>query len=258
MGSARKGEGMTRATAVNPRKLFLDERKADAEESQTANGGNCQAVIDYVIDLFTRRVYNEGDRLPPERELSEAIGTSRATVREAMKVLQYMGFVKSIQGSGNYIATDFSDSIGRTLRILYLRNDISNDEFASFRLALEREAFDYALDNVTDEQLQEMLQTVNLMDVTTDQSLINALDEHLHSLLVQASGNEIVILTHSALTGIREIYMRTYINIMVTIREGGYQELQKWHHGIVDALINHDREAGHKALEGHYTFQKKA
>ncbi len=248
---------MTTIAVPNHQIIGQDNENSGLSENAASRGGNCQTVIDYVIDLLSRRAYNEGDQLPPERELAKETGVSRATVREAIKVLNYMGVVKSIQGSGNYIRTDYSESIGRTLRILYLRKDISNDEFASFRLALEREAFDYALENAKEEQLQELQQVVNLMDITTDQNLINSLDERLHSLLVQASGNQLVIMTHSALTGIREIYMKTYINIMVTIREGGYAELQKWHHGIVDALVRHDREAGHRALEGHYTFQKQ-
>ena len=249
---------MTYPRAVNQNKPIPGSELGDTVENPESFAGSCENVIDHIVDLISQRVYNEGDKLPPERELSEEIGASRSTVREAIKVLNYMGLVRSVQGSGNYIATDYSDNIGRILRILYLRQDISNDEFASFRLALEKEAFDYALDNITEEQLKELSQVVNLMDVTTDQRLINILDERLHSLLVQASGNQIVITTHRALSGIREIYMRTYINIMVTIRDGGYRELQKWHHGIVDALIHRDKKAGHLALEGHYTFQKES
>lgn len=41
-----------------------------------------------------------GDRLPSERALAESFGISRASVREAIRVLEAMGLVRSGVGSG--------------------------------------------------------------------------------------------------------------------------------------------------------------
>src|SRR6201999_4293955 len=42
----------------------------------------------------------EGDRLPPERELSTTFGVSRVTLREAIKALRDGGLVESRRGRG--------------------------------------------------------------------------------------------------------------------------------------------------------------
>lgn len=48
--------------------------------------------------------YVEGDRLPPERELAALLGVSRTTVREALKRLAAWGYIRSVQGGGNYVS----------------------------------------------------------------------------------------------------------------------------------------------------------
>lgn len=45
----------------------------------------------------------EGQRLPPERELSTQLGVSVGTLRKALKELETQGMLERVQGSGNYI-----------------------------------------------------------------------------------------------------------------------------------------------------------
>jgi GntR family transcriptional regulator len=45
-----------------------------------------------------------GDRLPPERELSETLGVNRMTLRQALRVLDAQGLLIRQQGSGTYVA----------------------------------------------------------------------------------------------------------------------------------------------------------
>lgn len=45
----------------------------------------------------------DGQKLPPEREMAASYGISVGTLRKALAHLIEMGFVKSLQGSGNYI-----------------------------------------------------------------------------------------------------------------------------------------------------------
>jgi len=44
------------------------------------------------------------EKLPTERELSEVLTVSRSSVREGLRVLEILGFVKSKQGNGTYVS----------------------------------------------------------------------------------------------------------------------------------------------------------
>ncbi len=45
----------------------------------------------------------DGERLPPERELAKQYGTTVRTLRKSLDKLANEGFLKRIQGSGNYV-----------------------------------------------------------------------------------------------------------------------------------------------------------
>ena len=44
-----------------------------------------------------------GDKLPPEREMSEIYNISRNSVREALRSLEVLGLVECRHGEGNFI-----------------------------------------------------------------------------------------------------------------------------------------------------------
>jgi GntR family transcriptional regulator, transcriptional repressor for pyruvate dehydrogenase complex len=52
-------------------------------------------VVDSGLDI--------GDRLPPERELAERLGVSRASVKQAIVVLEVQGMVEVRHGGGTYL-----------------------------------------------------------------------------------------------------------------------------------------------------------
>ena len=55
-----------------------------------------------------------GGRLPVESELSEALGVSRNTVREAVRVLAHVGMLETRQGDGTYVRA--TRDAGETLK----------------------------------------------------------------------------------------------------------------------------------------------
>lgn len=58
-----------------------------------------QRLREHVADSGLRA----GDRLPPERELAERLGVSRASVKQAIVVLEVQGLVEVRHGGGTYL-----------------------------------------------------------------------------------------------------------------------------------------------------------
>lgn len=58
-----------------------------------------QKVYEDIIEQFKNMIYSgqlqKGDKLPPERELCQMLGVSRASMREALRAMEVMGIVDS-------------------------------------------------------------------------------------------------------------------------------------------------------------------
>lgn len=60
-------------------------------------------VYNKLFKMITEGTFPEGSRLPSEPELSKSLGVSRATLRQALVLLQDDGLVNNIRGKGNFI-----------------------------------------------------------------------------------------------------------------------------------------------------------
>ena len=54
-----------------------------------------QSVINCLTDAIRSGELKPGDRIPPEPELAESLGVARSSVREAIKILTYLGVLES-------------------------------------------------------------------------------------------------------------------------------------------------------------------
>jgi GntR family transcriptional repressor for pyruvate dehydrogenase complex len=63
-----------------------------------------ESVVAYIRRLIESGEHKAGDRLPPERELAQLIGVSRASVRAGLRSLATVGIVEARQGAGTFVA----------------------------------------------------------------------------------------------------------------------------------------------------------
>ncbi|MFC4259015.1 FadR/GntR family transcriptional regulator [Marinobacter lacisalsi] len=126
-----------------------------------------------------------GERLPVEAELAEALGVSRNTVREAVRVLAHVGMLETRQGDGTYVRSirDPGESLRRVARSR-LQDQLE------VRIMLETEAASLAARRRTEEDLRRM--TAALDDRARSGDDLTARvhhDERFHHALVEAAHN---------------------------------------------------------------------
>lgn len=211
-------------------------------------------VIHYVISEIISKHYDIGDRLPTERELAEQFQVSRATVREALKALSYLGFVSSTQGSGNYVTDDYEKTVAYIMYVMYSRGDISFDDFTEFRIMLEIHSFELAINNASNEQKIRMADLAAFMDTCEEPNEIIEADKQFHTILAEASGNKLIIMNYYAWSSVLSSYMHETYHKRVSVRQNGFKALQKYHHEIINALILKNPAAGIKAIRNHFAL----
>ena len=59
-----------------------------------------EEIVNQIKELISRGDLRPGQKIPSERELAAFLGVSRPSVREAIMVLEAMGFLESRQGGG--------------------------------------------------------------------------------------------------------------------------------------------------------------
>src|SRR5215469_15552827 len=101
-------------------------------------------VYGLVVDQLRRAIHNgsfvPGDKFPPERELSKQLGVSRASVREAIRVLEGEGYVETRRGaSGGIMVLDRAQTEARLAALRRTDGDLAILRSAFATMAASRE-----------------------------------------------------------------------------------------------------------------------
>ena len=94
-------------------------------------------VVSLIEQMCTSRDALPGDELPPEGQLAERFGVSRAVVREAMRAAEAQGFVRTRQGKPAVISEFNAQPVEDFAIRSVLRDNRSALELTEVRKALE-------------------------------------------------------------------------------------------------------------------------
>lgn len=72
-------------------------------------------VVRQLLRLIASGRLTVGERLPPERDLTQRLGVSRASLRQALTALEVMGVIQIRAGSGVYVGAPAEPSIAESL-----------------------------------------------------------------------------------------------------------------------------------------------
>ncbi|MBD8219558.1 FadR family transcriptional regulator [Microbacterium sp. CFBP 13617] len=136
-----------------------------------------------------------GDRLTPERELAAQLGVGRSSVREAIRVLEVLGVVRTATGSGPnagaMIVTTPRGGLGAFLRLQVAANGFPLADVVRTRVVLECDVAERLARG--DADLTEVTGILDAMDAADlDPVEFLALDARFHQALAEVSGNAVV------------------------------------------------------------------
>jgi GntR family transcriptional repressor for pyruvate dehydrogenase complex len=152
-----------------------------------------ERAAEQFLEMIRSQKLKCGDKLPPEQTLAQALGISRATVREALSGLKALGLIVSRSGKGNFIAED--DSVMRDWdRLLAeIRDRSAFLEAIEARRALESEVCSLAAERATQNQLAAIRAALDLGQGATSPTDFRPADYQFHLSLALASGNRLFI-----------------------------------------------------------------
>lgn len=212
-----------------------------------------QKVSNYIKNRILSGDLKPKDKIPPERELAEALNISRPSVREGLRTLENMGVIESKQGSGNFITDQFEETVTEIMSFMYVLKGMDVKQITEFRYTIEWGAMPLAVRQATKEQKTAMQLHLTMLKAIQDENMCVAHDKAIHYLLVEASGNSYMMTTYNALTRIMDLYIpKLRANIIAGMREN--HTLQIAHDMIVEGVIEGDLERGLEGLRRHFSY----
>jgi GntR family transcriptional repressor for pyruvate dehydrogenase complex len=195
--------------------------------------------------LISRGSIAPGSKFPPERELAKEFGVNRASLRQALKVLEIMGVLTQRVGDGTYLSASAETILKEPLDFLILLDDLSHHELFETRLIVEPELAARAAERATVEDLAGLRQAIMAMERSrTNQARLEA-DVAFHECVFRASGNRIChllfkVIHRSVLTSMGHLSRRVTVDRPLS-----------FHKKIYAAIRDRNAQAARTAMQEH-------
>ncbi len=179
---------------------------------KTSHNRVFQDLVDQIQSAILEGRLNPGDKLPPQRALMEMFQTSRASIREALRVLEQKGLIEvklGVQG-GAVVKTADTDPVSEVLTLLIHQKQVSLEHLEEFRLSVEGDVTALAARNARPEDVEHLRSILaearsRLREAPPDSSALVQIDIRLHIALAEISGNPVfaavVKMVHETILG---------------------------------------------------------
>lgn len=212
-------------------------------------------VLNYLIENIKTNNIKKGSKLRTERELSELLGVSRASIREAIKILDIIGLVEKKPKSGTYVRKEFEEWYVEPISIMFKLSGVSQKDVYEFRKMIEVEVATLAAEKINDEEIEELKKCFSKMIFSDNEFERVIYDKKFHYILVKASRNSIILNSYNAMAPMLDIFT-TDIRTVVIDKEGE-EAVKKLHENIFYAIVDRNVEKAKEAMKVHMDMINK-
>jgi GntR family transcriptional repressor for pyruvate dehydrogenase complex len=212
-------------------------------------------IVEQIIDLIKRGEFPVGTQLPPERDLAQRLGVSRASVREALTALQILGLVETKSGQGTFVcARDISPFFhpgGFGLGEFYA-DDESPFAILQARKTIEPPIAALAAQQCSDESLK-LIEAIQDM-VEADLGHVHIFregDRRFHLAIAEITGNPVCVRVMSIIYELMGQKLWTALRDSAFTTTRRLQEYEGQHRAVYEAIKARDAQAAAARMREH-------
>ena len=212
-------------------------------------------VMDKIRELIATGQYKSGDRIPTELELSERFGIGRSSVREAIKVFNYLGVLESRTARGTFVC-DRSSISNEALSWSILLGDDELFDLIEFRGALEVWCFMALAREIGENpeshqylirKLEDTIADMQHAEESENRETLVRLDYNFHKIILEEVGNRIVISIYETLKSfLYEEIKKSHMSIEAFPRQSENHQL------LLNAIKSGNPETAAGAIKHHF------
>jgi GntR family transcriptional repressor for pyruvate dehydrogenase complex len=190
-----------------------------------------------------------GAQLPNERELSDALGVNRASVREALKRLEFLELVEVRHGQGSFVRPLSGSSALQLIEALMRDRSVVTAELLrqllEFRRHITCHVVELAARNRSDEHVERARKLIEREQIAgSDPHGALAIDVEMNALLGEATGN----LMYQLLTNMFSKLLKQLGPLYYNDRRD-HARSRRNHRELLRALEERDVDAARETLE---------
>jgi GntR family transcriptional repressor for pyruvate dehydrogenase complex len=191
------------------------------------------SVAAQLEQLITRGDIKPGEKLPPERVLAEQFGVGRSSMREAIRVVEANGMLRTDHGRGVFVVSD--KKAMPKLADLLVFDDFTVPDLFEVRLSLEPDAAGLAARRITAAQVTDLQRILTEAEnpQLSDDAFVK-LDAELHRAIVEATKNTLLLRLMESIEPLFYKYSHRVIKL-----PGRRAHAHAGHMAIVQAITAH-------------------
>lgn len=205
-----------------------------------------QRVINCLTEAMATKQLKPGDKIPPEPELAATLGVARTSVREATKILAYLGVLESKRSEGTFVTAGFRESmIDPMVYGIILNQDDDFKNLMELREMMEVGMLRLAMAKHTEEGMAMLREKLNAMEAIgqktgdiveemfeADNAFHDAVSELCENPQADKINRVVRVLTHAV----------RYDTVKNMIETGRTEELVDAHRQIYEVLRGRNQE----------------
>ena len=197
-----------------------------------------QQVINALTDAMINRELRPGDKIPTEAEMAENMGVGRNSIREAIKILVYLGVLEIRRAEGTFVCEGFSESmIDPMIYGIILDKEDSYENLMELREMIEVGVLQLAMAKVQEEELKSLKEKLGHMKTAIEagsENVENAFwaDNEFHDAICNIGKNPLVNKINQVVRVLT--YSMRFTTVETMIKTGRGQELYEAHQKIYE------------------------
>jgi DNA-binding FadR family transcriptional regulator len=214
-----------------------------------------EQVADQLRELIVGGSLQPGDRLPNEAALAHDFGVSRATVREALRVLAAQSLIRTSKGAagGSYVTLPTVDHISAfvhaNVNLLTESQEVTLEELLEARELVEVPATRLAAERRSDLDLERLKATVPADEPRLGTQEEFAYNSEFHSCVIEASGNALLAIAAQPIFSVLQTNLARS-----TLGRQFHRGIHEQHGRIIEAVEASDAAAAEREMRDHLRF----
>lgn len=199
-----------------------------------------QSVINRITDGIRNGELKPGDKIPTEPELAESLGVARSSIREAVKILTYLGVLESKRHEGTFVCSGFEVSMIDPMVYGIILNKDSFENLMELREMTEAGMMRLAIKNHNENEIAELEELLKEMEGTlrgTDEESVKAFfeaDDNFHDKIAEMAKNPMADKINRVVRTLTYAVRFETVSSMITSGKG--RELLQAHIELFEAI----------------------